>query len=173
MTRRSLLNIAAVVSLLLCIAASVLWRASIVRPEIPINKLLTWNGDAIIKIHGVRIFSRHGSLGYEGPPTRTLYCMEVDQSGYLTGRGYYAPGPTTLHFDYSKIVLITLLLPLTRCIYLTNRWLRSHKRDRSLCPNCKYNLTANTSGVCPECGTAVTRGSDRENTTTRQQRGRN
>jgi hypothetical protein len=24
-----------------------------------------------------------------------------------------------------------------------------------LCPNCSYNLTGNTSGACPECGTAI------------------
>lgn len=26
---------------------------------------------------------------------------------------------------------------------------------RSLCPRCLYNLTGNTSGVCPECGTPI------------------
>jgi hypothetical protein len=24
-----------------------------------------------------------------------------------------------------------------------------------LCPTCRYNLTGNTSGVCPECGTKI------------------
>jgi rubrerythrin len=26
------------------------------------------------------------------------------------------------------------------------------------CHNCGYNLTANTTGVCPECGAATARG---------------
>jgi hypothetical protein len=29
-------------------------------------------------------------------------------------------------------------------------------RQTSLCPTCSYDLTANESGVCPECGTTVT-----------------
>jgi hypothetical protein len=29
------------------------------------------------------------------------------------------------------------------------------RRARGLCSACSYNLTANTSGVCPECGTTV------------------
>jgi hypothetical protein len=28
-------------------------------------------------------------------------------------------------------------------------------RGRSLCPRCSYDLTGNTTGVCPECGAAV------------------
>jgi hypothetical protein len=32
-----------------------------------------------------------------------------------------------------------------------------HQRHRQgLCPTCGYNLTGNTSGTCPECGTVVT-----------------
>ena len=31
------------------------------------------------------------------------------------------------------------------------------QRDRYLCTVCGYNLTANTSGVCPECGTTSSR----------------
>jgi len=36
-------------------------------------------------------------------------------------------------------------------------WIRKRRRRRvgHECPVCSYNLTANTSGVCPECGTPV------------------
>ncbi len=30
-----------------------------------------------------------------------------------------------------------------------------HRRRRGLCVTCAYDLTGNTSGVCPECGTAI------------------
>jgi hypothetical protein len=37
------------------------------------------------------------------------------------------------------------------------RLLRGHRRlRRGCCPACGYDLTGNTSGTCPECGTAVT-----------------
>ena len=32
---------------------------------------------------------------------------------------------------------------------------RRHRRSLGRCPDCGYDLTGNTSGVCPECGTAV------------------
>src|SRR6185437_5858848 len=33
---------------------------------------------------------------------------------------------------------------------------RQFRRCKQMCVHCNYNLTGNTSGVCPECGTAVT-----------------
>ena len=32
---------------------------------------------------------------------------------------------------------------------------RRHRRKRGLCERCAYDLTSNTSGVCPECGTQI------------------
>lgn len=32
-------------------------------------------------------------------------------------------------------------------------WRRNRRRRRGLCVKCAYNLTGNTTGVCPECGT--------------------
>ncbi|HEX4793690.1 MAG TPA: hypothetical protein VH370_07865 [Humisphaera sp.] len=50
------------------------------------------------------------------------------------------------------IAALTGLIPL-RGIW---RWGRAARRRRmKLCPNCAYNLTGNTSGVCPECGGKV------------------
>ncbi|HXE52163.1 MAG TPA: hypothetical protein VN541_04075 [Tepidisphaeraceae bacterium] len=44
-------------------------------------------------------------------------------------------------------------LPLIRATV----WLRERHRMRStLCRACAYDLTGNTSGMCPECGTAIT-----------------
>ncbi len=41
------------------------------------------------------------------------------------------------------------------------RW-RMKKSDRTRCPNCRYNLYANESGVCPECGHTVDTGQENE-----------
>jgi hypothetical protein len=35
------------------------------------------------------------------------------------------------------------------------RWHKSLKRDPLACRECDYHLAGNTSGVCPECGTAI------------------
>ena len=35
---------------------------------------------------------------------------------------------------------------------------RRYRRERGLCERCAYDLTGNTSGVCPECGTPIPAG---------------
>jgi len=50
------------------------------------------------------------------------------------------------------VVAVTGLLPAMRLA----RWLRPrHPRSAASCEHCGYNLTANASGVCPECSTAI------------------
>src|SRR3954449_9951254 len=44
--------------------------------------------------------------------------------------------------------LIAVLVPL--CIY---QHLRHHQSGH--CPQCDYDLTANTTGICPECGSTT------------------
>ena len=44
---------------------------------------------------------------------------------------------------------------LSRSIYLRLRW-RMVEYDSSYCLTCGYNLTGNTSGICPECGQPTT-----------------
>ncbi len=38
---------------------------------------------------------------------------------------------------------------------LRRRYSRRFRRERGLCERCAYDLTGNTSGVCPECGTTI------------------
>jgi len=57
-----------------------------------------------------------------------------------------------------------ILLPLLLCVAFSTAllWLRTHRHTVSIrrmrrgqCSKCGYDLTANTSGICPECGTPI------------------
>lgn len=53
-------------------------------------------------------------------------------------------------------VSVPLWLPLLVVAVPTYRlWRRTSRFPRGFCAHCGYNLTGNTSGVCPECGTRV------------------
>jgi hypothetical protein len=56
-----------------------------------------------------------------------------------------------------SVVLVPLWAVIALTAILPVAWgtLRSAERRRGGCPTCGYNLTGNTSGVCPECGTPV------------------
>ena len=52
------------------------------------------------------------------------------------------------------------VLPLTWTFVKGRHWIVQRKRMRTdSCPACGYNLTGNTSGVCPECGKLIEHGS--------------
>lgn len=42
--------------------------------------------------------------------------------------------------------------------FIRGPWRRHRRQRKGLCLKCGYDLTGNTSGRCPECGEAVTRG---------------
>jgi hypothetical protein len=55
------------------------------------------------------------------------------------------------------LVVPVLLMAMLPIAVVTLRWAGRRRRLKlSLCLRCGYSLTGNTSGVCPECGTAVT-----------------
>ena len=53
-------------------------------------------------------------------------------------------------------ILWLVVIPVGRFLLLfAEAWQRRHRVRRGVCVNCGYNLTGNTSGVCPECGTPI------------------
>ena len=52
------------------------------------------------------------------------------------------------------VAILTLLPPIfaTRAIH---EEIKLRRTRRNLCPNCVYDLTGNTSGTCPECGSRI------------------
>lgn len=69
------------------------------------------------------------------------------QGGRVLNRSLYMPAwaPVVLFAAYPTIAFIRGPL---------RRWRRGRK---GLCVKCGYDLTGNTSGVCPECGEALSR----------------
>lgn len=54
------------------------------------------------------------------------------------------------------VILCAILLSylIAIIVYEKARW-RVIRSDHPVCPKCRYNLTGNTSGICPECGSAI------------------
>jgi len=161
---RRILSFASAISLLTCIVAASLWIFS--------TFCLTTFGH-IGDQHSIYLRSEYGR------PTLYFQIRDADDprgwflrfypqtpalahpafSGWWThgGIGYGIGGSRDGHpiyafiFPYWPFVLAGLPLPAFRFIRKRHR-----RTNPGHCPACNYNLTGNTSGVCPECGTAIT-----------------
>ena len=127
-------------SLLLFAATVGVWVWTEVQPN---------ESHSILSVGEVTIFGISGHIGYRGPP-------EVRRpQGLLMP---YQPNAVHMTFIGATVLLVQCwklaagfaVLPLTWFV------LRHHGRRGAagvVCVKCAYNLTGNTSGVCPECGT--------------------
>jgi len=61
-------------------------------------------------------------------------------------------GVTQFEFHYWWVALLLSATPL---FWIAEWGLDVRRRRRGLCPICSYDLTGNTSGVCPECGKPI------------------
>ena len=55
------------------------------------------------------------------------------------------------HFRLPIVIILALLAVPTGLVW----WLDRRKLDDRFCSKCKYDLTGNVSGICPECGEAI------------------
>jgi hypothetical protein len=168
MTRR-LLDLLALASLLLCVAAAALWVRSYwvsdwvgrvcYTPGIDSEDhhvylrtdsgtaSLVGGGDPAENFHNVRwVWQRSGAgdgaLGRDGPPWLRAIGIGWDNEQRL-GTGETTWGAQVrLAWPVSLFGLTAVLLGLRR---------RPPRRN-GLCPRCGYDLTGNVSGTCPECG---------------------
>ncbi len=87
----------------------------------------------------------------------TRYWAIGKAKGYLEVWRYGSPRPGALYLPMRIPIRQMALLFATISAYLIAfPYLRRfRRRKQGLCVKCAYDLTGNTSGVCPECGTNV------------------
>jgi hypothetical protein len=82
--------------------------------------------------------------------------IDSDQPGQWAklGFGYIWDSPTFGTRMFAIVVPCWFVLPVLAILpALTVRRILRRKHDSGSCGNCGYDLTGNTSGTCPECGT--------------------
>ncbi len=106
---------------------------------------------------------------FAGSKLQASYHKEVDgpEPHYTRSRmgfGYVGGAPFVgdvgtywrCHKVYCPFWIPTVVFALYPCLaFLRGPVCRWRRRKRNFCVLCGYNLTGNTSGVCPECGASV------------------
>ena len=107
---------------------------------------------------GIQTIATSGSVAVDD----TGRAIWLPVSTFANGRGM-TPGVKELRFT-GRTLLAPCSLAVTTTALLPTFWLatflwkRLHAKGTHtpFCPTCHYNLTANTSGTCPECGSKIT-----------------
>ena len=173
---RPLLTLASAVSLLLCIATGALWVRSYSSWDSVDSP--PWKGRSYgaASVRGVvRLYTIHWLIslpdaewrrtsrltsGSISPGVGAFWDAEKAPYGLRTGRWVITVGDSTNPVAEERFIVISdwLLVVILGALPVVwfRHWRRS-RRDRRLgcCHFCGYNLTGNTSRVCPECGTPV------------------
>ena len=148
MTRAHLFTIVSATSLLLGVAAAVLWVRSY-------SISSTTVGDEV-DLHGVEMSSVFGRLSIASrrpkPPTsHTVTTTAPD--GSVTETTYvqsYAPR-YYMSAPYAAVVPLTVIMPVLWLVFAIRD---ARRRNSSHCSTCGYDLRA-TPDRCPECGTPI------------------
>jgi hypothetical protein len=172
---RRLFTLASALSLLLCAATVVLWVFSHrARTELEFG----WRGQKCA------VFADRGNIGVDNWPEIREYALSRNRRGNTlllelrSRNSHYPQRPEDMakveqvrakinalnaevspayisnRFRYWAIPFCFMVLPYVWIINFRRRQIRLRV---GLCPKCRYNLTGNTTGICPECGTAISR----------------
>jgi hypothetical protein len=99
---------------------------------------------------------RDGGGGWKFKERAEVYLYHFTQDGGESGIGWTYSDlwfPYRLSANDWQIAAASAILPL---VLGTFRWRSRRQRRRMIdCKYCGYDLTGNTSGTCPECGTPI------------------
>jgi hypothetical protein len=175
MTRR-LFTLVALLSLALCLATAVLWVRSYWTADrfgfstlsavwTDRGTLVTGHAEADPEMAPQGAFFpgyRHGELD---DPEELFNPRRIARRGWNIGVAHVERFPPRNPFPASRefFVVVEFWAIVATAAALPAMWLLKISKRRmrvrgGRCAQCGYNLTGNTSGVCPECGTATTTG---------------
>lgn len=179
-----LLNALTVLALLLCIAAAVMWVRSYGgsdyvrrarRVALPPGDRFSDDAWEVQWTRGqVRLQRWRNLLEYPGavsePDRKPTWQVgrlgvghvewEAPPGGWLGFRTWARETMTSFSWDARRVWAvpawaIVAALALVPAATLAVRWSARRRRRAGRCGACGYDLTANVSGVCPECGAAI------------------
>jgi hypothetical protein len=180
--RRRLFNFAAAVSLLLCgiillfwirsywfISSALRYGDTVSAPQGREIGRRCWKGEVLLAAGSLQL--NWVKPYYDDGPPHWEFSDEIRLTHYFSDRSNDPQKPPgALGFGWrhitgqgrfrsleisSPVWFIALLAAVLPCWRVLSGFNRSRQIAGSLCVACNYNLTGNTSGTCPECGTSV------------------
>ena len=182
--RRKLFTLASILSLLLCVATVSLWiRSSLISDLFHRCGLKSegtvWEQEWLQTVRGgieYRSDIRHGvpqdsweqtvlkrfAKQFSGPSHDTR--SPSDEARGIGPLPFFQWDRSVSKYYDGEQTAISLVIPLWALflptavlpsLWLSKRIRQCRRNKQGRCSTCGYNLTGNTSGVCPECGTPV------------------
>ncbi len=159
--RRKLFNIAAVLSLVLCVATVAIWIRSHRRSDelcwcssttgyIPVVSVQSGEGSAMFVYHPTLPKDRL-TFHFQSTPINTFPGWDWPGTSALNRLGFYGRWglDRVVFLPFWAVLLVSSFLP---AIWLGCQRRRSRRRKLGRCLRCGYDLRA-TPDRCPECGT--------------------
>jgi hypothetical protein len=163
--RPRLFNVASAISLLLCITTAVLWvrsyavvyseihqRFRVQRQQIEMDQSVLRACDGSLYFHREVTHLPFQPVAHMNPNAAKQLLESAGGDYFMKQRPWKgASGPNDPNGWHLPLPIACTLFAVVPLMWFTLRSRRFTGPGR--CPTCGYNVTGNTSGVCPECGT--------------------